>query len=111
MRMSSSMRWRNGLIPWLEWVMALLLLRNEAACLVPNMETEPVSSHLPPELNRSPLPRERFRPSWILGCHARIGQTLRSDLFTEFTLRTLAHVGMKRPIAVVRLRVTNLAAL
>src|SRR5260370_36475766 len=62
MRMSSSMRWRNGLIPWLEWVMALLLLRNEADCLVPNMETEPVSSHLPPELNRSPLPRERFRP-------------------------------------------------
>jgi hypothetical protein len=26
------------------------------------METESVSSHLPPELNRSPLPRERFRP-------------------------------------------------
>jgi len=43
--------------------MALLLLRNEADCLVPNMETESVSSHLPPELNRSPLPRERFRPS------------------------------------------------
>jgi len=42
--------------------MALLLLRNEADCLVPNMETESVSSHLPPELNRSPLPRERFRP-------------------------------------------------
>src|SRR5258706_7988705 len=35
--------------------MALLLLRNEADCLVPNMETEPVSSHLPPELNRSPI--------------------------------------------------------
>jgi hypothetical protein len=29
-------------------------LRNEADCLVPNMETESVSSHLPPELNRSP---------------------------------------------------------
>src|ERR1700724_1888373 len=26
----------------------------EADCLVPNMETESVSSHLPPELNRSP---------------------------------------------------------
>src|SRR5258707_15109324 len=35
--------------------MALLLLRNEADCLVPNMETAPVSSHLPPELNRSPI--------------------------------------------------------
>ena len=36
-------------------VMALLLLRKiEADCLVPNMETESVSSHLPPELNRSP---------------------------------------------------------
>src|SRR5882762_963215 len=34
--------------------MALLLLRNKADCLVPNMETESVSSHLPPELNRSP---------------------------------------------------------
>jgi hypothetical protein len=54
MRMSSIMRWRSGLIPWLEWVMALLLLKNEAECLVPNMETEPVSSHLPPEFNRSP---------------------------------------------------------
>jgi len=47
--------------------MALLLLRNEADCLVPNMETESVSSHLPPELNRSPLPRERFRPLAICG--------------------------------------------
>jgi hypothetical protein len=35
--------------------MAVLLLRNEADCLVPNMETELVSSHLPPELNRSPI--------------------------------------------------------
>src|SRR5260370_28810902 len=34
--------------------MALLLLRNEADCLVPNMKTERVSSHTPPELNRSP---------------------------------------------------------
>src|ERR1700730_8526642 len=42
--------------------MALLLLRNEAACLVPDMKTELVSSRVPPELSRSPLPRERFRP-------------------------------------------------
>jgi len=34
--------------------MALLLLRYEADCLVPNVETELVSSHIPPELNRSP---------------------------------------------------------
>src|ERR1700674_2405857 len=45
--------------------MALLLLRNEAACLVPDMKTELVSSRVPPELSRSPLPRERFRPSAI----------------------------------------------
>jgi hypothetical protein len=36
---------------------------------------------------------------------------LRSDLVTEFILRTLAHVGMKRPAAGVCLRDTNLAAL
>src|ERR1700737_3486494 len=35
--------------------------------------------------------RPRRPPPWSLGCRARIGQTLRSDLFTEFTLRTLAH--------------------
>jgi len=40
--------------------MALLLLRNEADCLVPNMETESVSSHLPPELNRSPYRASGF---------------------------------------------------
>jgi len=62
-------------------------------------------------LKRVASRRPRRPPPWILGCHARIGQTLRSDLFTEFTLRTLAHVGMKRPIAAVRLRDTNLAAL
>src|ERR1700730_12894832 len=43
--------------------MALLLLRNEADCLVPDMKTELVSSRVPPELSRSPLPRERFRPA------------------------------------------------
>jgi hypothetical protein len=53
----------------------------------------------------------RRPPPRILGCHPRIDQTLRSDLFTEFSLRTLAHVGMKGPIAAVRLRDTNLAAL
>src|ERR1700730_5469842 len=47
--------------------MALLLLRNEAACLVPDMKTELVSSRVPPELSRSPLPRERFRPMAELG--------------------------------------------
>src|ERR1700676_3145948 len=47
--------------------MALLLLRNEAACLVPDMKTELVSSRVPPELSRSPLPRERFRPSTLKG--------------------------------------------
>src|SRR5260221_2945734 len=47
--------------------MALLLLRNEAACLVPDMKTELVSSRVPPELSRSPLPRERFRPSTHFG--------------------------------------------
>jgi hypothetical protein len=57
--------------------MALLLLRNEADCLVPNMETESVSSHLPPELNRSPITARAVSsfgpkadapvpPSWLL---------------------------------------------
>src|SRR5258708_3850440 len=46
--------------------MALLLLRNEAACLVPDMKTELVSSRVPPELSRSPLPRERFRPVGLM---------------------------------------------
>src|ERR1700682_3595356 len=45
--------------------MALLLLRNEADCLVPDMKTELVSSRVPPELSRSHLPRELCRPATL----------------------------------------------
>jgi hypothetical protein len=33
MRMSSIMRWRSALMPWLVWVMTLLPLTDEADCL------------------------------------------------------------------------------
>ena len=34
-RMSSIMRWRNGLMACVDWVIGLLLSQNEAECLIP----------------------------------------------------------------------------
>ncbi|WP_211708025.1 hypothetical protein, partial [Paraburkholderia aspalathi] len=62
---------------------------NEADCLVPNMETESVSSHLPPELNRSPITARAvssFGPERLLVAGAQTS-TRRAKLALSSTKR------------------------
>ena len=63
MRMSSIMRWRSGLMPWLVWVMTLLPLTDEADCLALQHENRVGFPSITAIAGRSPLPRERFRSS------------------------------------------------
>src|SRR5436190_11127253 len=73
-RMSSIMRWRNGEMARDDASMALLLLRSEAACLVPRHKQfhDPAQPHGRNEARL--LPRERFsvRPRGRATCRVQV---------------------------------------
>jgi len=52
-RMSSIMRWRNGLTVCVDWAMGLLLSQNEVGCLIPQHRKQSLWLSEPPDSDRS----------------------------------------------------------